>query len=192
MRRLAVLMRGKCSSGWRATVACGIRRDQAWAHRTFGGATHCVGPPGPLRRSDPSGRPPIRGRLEAHHHREWYRLFVCARGPCDQRGVISAPARPGCRSRRSGPDLAARRRGESDPDGGLGLIVAGLLVIGSVPFFVGLAVVLPVLGHATWHLYRKVIEPDLSPRPEQPGPTRRQRRYAAQFPTALFGGENQP
>ena len=38
-----------------------------------------------------------------------------------------------------------------------GLIVAALLVIGSLPFFVGLAVVLPVLGHATWHLYRKVI-----------------------------------
>ena len=73
-----------------------------------------------------------------------------------------------------------------------GLIVAGLLVIGSVPFFVGLAVVLPVLGHATWHLYRKVIEPDLSPRPEQPAPTRWQRRYAAQFPAALFGGENRP
>ena len=39
-----------------------------------------------------------------------------------------------------------------------GLIVAGLLVIGSIPLFVGLAVVLPVLGHATWHLYRKVVE----------------------------------
>jgi uncharacterized membrane protein len=39
-----------------------------------------------------------------------------------------------------------------------GLIVAGALVIGSLPFFVGLAVVLPVLGHATWHLYRKVAE----------------------------------
>jgi uncharacterized membrane protein len=38
-----------------------------------------------------------------------------------------------------------------------GLIVAVLLVIGSLPFFVGLAVVLPVLGHSTWHLYRKVI-----------------------------------
>src|SRR6202166_4357329 len=44
-----------------------------------------------------------------------------------------------------------------------GLIVAVLLVIGSLPFFVGLAVVLPVLGHATWHLYRKVVEPDLNP-----------------------------
>jgi len=40
-----------------------------------------------------------------------------------------------------------------------GFIVASLLVIGSVPFFVGLAVVMPVLGHATWHLYRKVVEP---------------------------------
>src|ERR1700687_4774917 len=39
-----------------------------------------------------------------------------------------------------------------------GLIVAGLLAIGSLPFFVGLAVVLPVLGHATWHLYRQMGE----------------------------------
>jgi uncharacterized membrane protein len=38
-----------------------------------------------------------------------------------------------------------------------GLVVAGLLVLGSLPVFVGLAVVMPVLGHATWHLYRKVI-----------------------------------
>lgn len=39
-----------------------------------------------------------------------------------------------------------------------GLIVAGALLIGSLPLFVGLAVALPVLGHATWHLYRKVVE----------------------------------
>ncbi len=39
-----------------------------------------------------------------------------------------------------------------------GLIVAGGLVLGSLPFFLGLVVVLPVLGHATWHLYRKVVE----------------------------------
>jgi uncharacterized membrane protein len=38
-----------------------------------------------------------------------------------------------------------------------GLIIAGLLVIGSLPFFFGLAVVIPVLGHSTWHLYRKVV-----------------------------------
>jgi uncharacterized membrane protein len=40
-----------------------------------------------------------------------------------------------------------------------GLIVAGLLALGSLPLFVGLAVVMPILGHATWHLYRKVVEP---------------------------------
>lgn len=38
-----------------------------------------------------------------------------------------------------------------------GLIVAAGLVIGSIPFLVGLAVVLPILGHATWHLYRRVV-----------------------------------
>ena len=38
-----------------------------------------------------------------------------------------------------------------------GLIVAGALVIGSIPCFLGLIVVMPVLGHATWHLYRKLV-----------------------------------
>lgn len=38
-----------------------------------------------------------------------------------------------------------------------GLIVAVLLLLGSLPLFIGLAVVLPVLGHATWHLYRAVV-----------------------------------
>jgi len=38
-----------------------------------------------------------------------------------------------------------------------GLLVAGLLLLGSLPLFVGLAVVLPLLGHATWHLYRLVV-----------------------------------
>jgi uncharacterized membrane protein len=38
-----------------------------------------------------------------------------------------------------------------------GLVVAALLLLGSLPLFVGLAVVLPVLGHATWHLYRLVV-----------------------------------
>jgi uncharacterized membrane protein len=40
-----------------------------------------------------------------------------------------------------------------------GLIVAALLIVGSLPFFIGLAIVMPILGHATWHLYRKVVEP---------------------------------
>lgn len=38
-----------------------------------------------------------------------------------------------------------------------GLIVAGGLVLGSLPLFIGLAIAMPVLGHSTWHLYRKVI-----------------------------------
>ena len=40
-----------------------------------------------------------------------------------------------------------------------GLIVAAGLLIGSIPAFLGLIIVMPVLGHATWHLYRKVVEP---------------------------------
>jgi uncharacterized membrane protein len=39
-----------------------------------------------------------------------------------------------------------------------GFIVASALLLGALPFFVGLAIVWPVLGHATWHLYRKVVE----------------------------------
>ena len=38
-----------------------------------------------------------------------------------------------------------------------GVVVAILLFIGSLPLFLGLAVVIPVLGHATWHLYRKTV-----------------------------------
>ena len=66
-----------------------------------------------------------------------------------------------------------------------GLIVAVLLMIGSLPLFVGLAIVLPVLGHATWHLYRKVVEPDPNPPQEQSRPPKGH-RYAADFPAALF------
>jgi len=40
---------------------------------------------------------------------------------------------------------------------GWGLIVAALLLIGSLPAFLGLTVVIPLLGHATWHLYRKAV-----------------------------------
>ncbi len=38
-----------------------------------------------------------------------------------------------------------------------GLIVALSLLIGALPAFFGLAIVVPVLGHATWHLYRRVV-----------------------------------
>jgi len=66
-----------------------------------------------------------------------------------------------------------------------GGIVAALLVIGSLPLFIGLAVTLPLLGHATWHLYRKAVVPDSAPRAEfrvrARGP-----RYAADFPAVLW------
>jgi uncharacterized membrane protein len=38
-----------------------------------------------------------------------------------------------------------------------GLVVAGGLTLGSLPFLLGLALVLPLLGHATWHLYRRMF-----------------------------------
>jgi uncharacterized membrane protein len=66
-----------------------------------------------------------------------------------------------------------------------GLIVAALLAIGSIPLLFGLAVVMPILGHATWHLYRKAVEPNPGAPPElirEPAG----RRYAAEFPASLF------
>lgn len=50
-----------------------------------------------------------------------------------------------------------------------GLLVGVLLALGMVTLFVGLVIVMPVLGHATWHLYRKMIAP-------QPGREVRKRR----------------
>ncbi|MER8366992.1 MAG: DUF2189 domain-containing protein [Mesorhizobium sp.] len=49
-----------------------------------------------------------------------------------------------------------------------GLMVAVLLVIGSIPLFAGLAVVMPILGHATWHLYRRVVEPERAQQVRRP------------------------
>jgi uncharacterized membrane protein len=34
-----------------------------------------------------------------------------------------------------------------------------LLVVSTIPWFLGLLVTLPVLGHATWHLYRRIVAP---------------------------------
>lgn len=67
-----------------------------------------------------------------------------------------------------------------------GMIVAGLLILGSLPLFLGLAVVIPLLGHSTWHLYRKVVE--RNPNPPSPPPVNKVRRPAADFPVSLFKG----
>lgn len=66
-----------------------------------------------------------------------------------------------------------------------GLIVAALLVVGSLPLFLGLTVIVPILGHATWHLYRRVVEPQAAPPPTHPE-GHSERRYAAHFPAVLF------
>jgi len=66
-----------------------------------------------------------------------------------------------------------------------GLIVAALLAAGTLPFFIGLAIVIPLLGHATWHLYRETIEPELNPQPLPPR-AHRERKPAADFPANLF------
>lgn len=65
------------------------------------------------------------------------------------------------------------------------VVIAGLLLLGSLPLLMGLAVVLPILGHASWHLYRKVVDADGSPRAGH-RPRRRNRRHAADFPSALI------
>ncbi|MBO0766336.1 MAG: DUF2189 domain-containing protein [Hyphomicrobiaceae bacterium] len=66
-----------------------------------------------------------------------------------------------------------------------GLIVAFGLAVGCLPFLFGLAVVMPILGHTSWHLYRKLVARDASPRPEY-HPKPKAERYAADFPSSLF------
>jgi len=38
-------------------------------------------------------------------------------------------------------------------------VIAILLIVSALPYFLGLLVTLPVLGHATWHLYRRIVAP---------------------------------
>ena len=74
---------------------------------------------------------------------------------------------------------------------GCALATAVLLFLGSLPLFLGLPVVLPVLGHATWHLYRKVVDAERVPRAEiRPEPT--EHRSAANFPVNLFPAKDEP
>lgn len=76
-------------------------------------------------------------------------------------GVVSFPM---LLDRHVGPTLAVETSIRAVHDnpvqiGAWGLIVAVALLLGSLPLFVGLAVVMPILGHATWHLYRRLVEP---------------------------------
>jgi len=45
------------------------------------------------------------------------------------------------------------------PKIGWAAIVVVLLIVSALPYFLGLLVMLPVLGHATWHLYRRIVAP---------------------------------
>jgi len=38
-------------------------------------------------------------------------------------------------------------------------VIVLLLIVSALPAFLGLIVTLPVLGHATWHLYRRIVAP---------------------------------
>ncbi|MEJ1159973.1 DUF2189 domain-containing protein [Prosthecomicrobium sp. N25] len=42
-------------------------------------------------------------------------------------------------------------------------IVVVLLIVSLLPAFLGLLVVMPILGHTTWHLYRRLVEPAPAP-----------------------------
>ncbi len=76
--------------------------------------------------------------------------------------AVSVISFPMLVDRRAGPLAAAEtslRAVAANPStfAAWGLIVAALLVIGSIPLFVGLAVVLPILGYSTWRLYTRVV-----------------------------------
>ncbi|BAM87377.1 conserved membrane hypothetical protein [Bradyrhizobium oligotrophicum S58] len=42
---------------------------------------------------------------------------------------------------------------------GWAAIITVLLIVSALPYFLGLLVTVPVLGHATWHLYRRIVAP---------------------------------
>ena len=42
---------------------------------------------------------------------------------------------------------------------GWAAVIVVLLIVSAIPYFLGLLVTLPVLGHATWHLYRRIVAP---------------------------------
>ena len=67
--------------------------------------------------------------------------------------VVDKPVDAGTAVRTS---VAAVRKNPREAFG-WGLRVAGLLLLGLLPFAIGLAIVLPWLGYATWHLYTRIV-----------------------------------
>ena len=62
---------------------------------------------------------------------------------------------------------------------GWAVIIMILLVISIGPFFIGLFISLPILGHTTWHLYRKLVAPEGEPPPDEKPVTRVSKRPAS-------------
>jgi uncharacterized membrane protein len=64
------------------------------------------------------------------------------------------------RDERLGRAIGASLRAVRDNPATMGAwaaIIAGALVLGSLPALAGLIFVVPLLGHASWHLYRRVV-----------------------------------
>jgi uncharacterized membrane protein len=50
---------------------------------------------------------------------------------------------------------------------GWAAVIVVLLIVSALPFFLGLMITLPVLGHTTWHLYRRIVAPVAPARPRR-------------------------
>lgn len=79
----------------------------------------------------------------------WVALPMLVDRPVDGGGAIATSVRAVA----ANPAMAAR----------WGVTVGVLLVLGAIPAFIGLAVVLPWLGYATWHLYTRLVDRDALP-----------------------------
>ncbi len=78
--------------------------------------------------------------------------------------VISVVAFPLLLDREVGVEVAVRTSVRAAltnpvPMAAWGLIIAASLVLGSIPLLIGLVIAFPVLGHASWHLYRRMVVP---------------------------------
>ena len=71
--------------------------------------------------------------------------------------VLSVVARPRMWARHCGVDIGARCDRKPGPGGLVGLVVAAGLLVGSIPLVPGLVIVMPMLGQATWHRYRRIV-----------------------------------
>ncbi len=74
--------------------------------------------------------------------------------------VVSMPMLVDCNVSAADAVATSLRAARDNPGAMLrwGAIVAALLIAGSIPLFIGLAVVLPWLGYSTWHLYTRLVD----------------------------------